>query len=163
MDEDTTIVEVTQVGYIKARVNPDKFANDKLSFGEKYPYWLELWTNYTDPYTEVQIQNWKEENQAIKELEQISCVSRDEGLVKTQIVMLNDKTREYFKNEPQIDGKLKWFSILFHDEEMREGIEIRNYGEEIFFNQVTTEEAEPIVAMFEKLQLISEFVPDDTD
>ncbi len=151
------------VGYIKARVNPEMLKNKQLGFDEKYSYWQELWTNYTEPYTEVQIQNWKEEKQVIEELEQISFVSRDEGLVKIQLVMLEDDTRNYFRNKPHIDGKLKWFSILFHDEEMREGIEIRNYGEEVFFNQVTKDEAEPIVEMFEQCQLIVEFVPDDTD
>ncbi len=151
------------MGYIKARVDPEKLKDNKLNFNDKYPYWQELWTNYTEPYTEVQIQNWKEENQAIKELEQFCFVARDEGLVKTLQVKLKDETRDYFINKPQIDGKLKWFSILFHDDEMREGIEIRNYGEEVFFNQVTKNEAAPIVAMFEKYKLITEFVPDDTD
>lgn len=151
------------MGYIKARVDPEKLKNNKLDFYEKYPYWQELWTNYTEPYTEVQIQSWKEEQRAIEELEQISFVSREEGLVKIQLVMLEEDTREYFKNKPHFDGKLKWFSILFHDEEMREGIEIHNYGEEVYFNQVTKEEAEPIVEMFEQLSLIVEFVLDDTD
>lgn len=151
------------MGYIKARVDPEKLKNNKLKFEEKYPYWEELWTNYTEPYSEVQIQNWKEEKQAIEELEQISYVSRSEGLVKIQLVVLEEDTRNYFKNKPHIDGKLKWFSILFHDDEMREGIEIRNYGEEVFFNQVTKDEAEGIVHMFEEFKLIVEFVPDDTD
>ncbi len=151
------------MGYIKARVDPEKLKNNDLKFEEKYPYWEDLWTNYTEPYSEVQIQNWKEETQAIQELEQISYVSRSEGLVKIQLVLLEEDTRNYFKEKPHIDGKLKWFSILFHDDDMREGLEIRNYGEEVFFNQVTKEEAEPIVEMFEQYRLITEFVPDDTD
>ncbi|MGG0656620.1 hypothetical protein [Rummeliibacillus pycnus] len=151
------------MGYIKARVDPEKLKNKKLDFNEKYPYWQELWTNYTKPYSEVQIQNWKEETQAIEELEQISFVSRNEGLVKIQRIMLEDDTRDYLKNKSHIDGELKWFSILFHDDEMREGIEVRNHGEEVFFNRITKDEAEPIVEMFEKLQLIVEYVPDDSD
>lgn len=151
------------MGYIKARVDPGKLKNNKLKFEEKYPYWEELWSNYTEPYTEVQIQNWKEEKQAIEELEKVSYISRSEGLVKIQLVMLDEDTRNYFKNKPHIDGKLKWFSILFQDEEMREGIEIRNYGEEVFFNQVSKEEAKEIVRMFEQFKLIVKFEPDDTD
>jgi hypothetical protein len=151
------------VGYIKARVDPEKLKSNKLKFEEKYPYWEELWSNYTESYSEVQIQNWKEEKQAIEELEKVSYISRSEGLVKIQLVMLDEDTRNYFKNKPHIDGKLKWFSILFQDEEMREGIEIRNYGEEVFFNQVSKEEAKEIVRMFEQFKLIVKFEPDDTD
>ena len=150
------------MGYIKAKIDL-KLNNNNLVFSERYPYWKELWSNYTKLYSEVQIQNWKEEEQAIQELEQISFVSRKEGLVKIQQVLLNEDTRDYFQKHPSLNGKLKWFSMVFHDEEMIEGMEIHNYGEEVYFNRVTQEEAEPIVEMFEQLKCEVEFVPDDTD
>ncbi|WP_397539697.1 hypothetical protein [Rummeliibacillus pycnus] len=150
------------MGYIKAKI--DIKLNDKdLDFSQRYPYWQELWSNYTEPFSEVQIQNWKEEEQAIEELEKISFISRIEGLVKIQRVMLDENNRAYFQNQASLNGKLKWFSIVFHDRELTEGIEIHNYGEEVYFNQVTKEEAEPIVEMFEQLKCEVEFFPDDMD
>ncbi|WP_170061389.1 hypothetical protein [Rummeliibacillus pycnus] len=150
------------LGYIKAKI--DLKLNDTiLDFSERYPYWKELWSNYTEHYSEVQIQNWKEEEQTIQELEQISFLSRNEGLVKIHQVLLSEETRDYFQNHASINEKLKWFSMVFHDEEMIEGMEIHNYGEEVYFNQVTKEEAEPILEMFEQLKCAVEFIPDDTD
>ncbi|HWI46926.1 MAG TPA: hypothetical protein VNU45_01710 [Rummeliibacillus sp.] len=150
------------MGYIKAKIDL-KLKDKELDFSQRYPYWQELWSNYSEPYSEVQIQNWKEEEQAIEELEKISFISRNEGLVKIQRVKLDENTRAYFQNQSSLNGKLKWFSIVFHDEEMTEGIEIHNYGEEVYFNQVTKEEAEPIVEMFEQLKCEVEFIQDDTD
>jgi len=150
------------LGYIKAKIDL-KLKDKELDFSQRYPYWQELWSNYSEPYSEVQIQNWKEEEQAIEELEKISFISRNEGLVKIQRVKLDENTRAYFQNQSSLNGKLKWFSIVFHDEEMTEGIEIHNYGEEVYFNQVTKEEAEPIVEMFEQLKCEVEFIQDDTD
>lgn len=151
------------MGYLKA-TNDVRHKSDTLPFKKRYPFWQELWEVYSGHYNELQVQNWKEESEAIQELEQFSFSSQDEGLVKIQRVTLNDKIRDYFIHH-SADSKeqLKWFSILFHDDHGIEGIEIRNYAEEIFFNQVTREDAEPILEMFKKYDTEAEFFPDDTD
>ncbi|MBK3496091.1 hypothetical protein JFL43_14710 [Viridibacillus sp. YIM B01967] len=149
------------LGYVKVTIDMRKLKVSS-SFEEKYPFWPVLWNTHIKDYKEVEIQNWQEEKSTIDELERISSVSKNEGLIKIERVFLSDVNREFFINQSaDEEGKLKWFSMRFFDENGESGLEIKDYGNELRFNRVTEEQSDRIIEVFSNPH--TEVVFDDND
>lgn len=126
-------------------------------------YWHHLWTNYSAPYSEVLIQCWNTEEKEMAELLMFSKKVRKEGLVHYFRIVLNEENRSFLKEQSFNEEKLKWLMVRFMAEDGTEGIEVSDYGAETVFNQMTTEEAEPLLAIFERDRLFAQFEKDEQD
>ncbi|KOO52537.1 hypothetical protein [Viridibacillus arvi] len=136
------------LGYVKITVDPEKVKVD-ASFEETYPFWAILCDEFTKECVVVEIQSWQEEHGVIEELEKIADVSKDEGLIKIQRIPLKDDNRTFLKNHAASkEGKLKWFSMRYYDEDGNGRIEVRDYGFEVRFNKVTGAYSEEVIQQF---------------
>ncbi|ETT82691.1 hypothetical protein MKZ08_04495 [Viridibacillus sp. FSL R5-0477] len=151
------------LGYVKITVDPEKLKVG-ASFEETYLFWQILCDVFVKECVEVEIQSWQEENGVIEELEKISDVSKDEGLIKIQRIPLTDANRAFFNNHAaNKEGKLKWFSMRFYDENGKGRIEVRDYGFEVRFNKVTGAQSEEVIQQFSNPHTEAVFYDDDVE
>lgn len=145
------------MGYFRAKI--DLRQNPKDSFS----YWEPLWEQKTTSYKEVFIQCWNEETKYMADILPHALKVRREGLVHYFRVELNEANRQYLKQHSIEGKKLKWFLIRFIEEDGSEGIEIRDYGAEVIFNQLTPEELESVSELFQVSKAKIEFLKDEQD
>lgn len=126
-------------------------------------YWKQLWTDYSAPYSEVLVQCWNSEKEEMAELLVLSKKVRREGLVHYFRIVLNEENRAFLREQSFNAEKLKWLMVRFMAEDGSEGIEVRDYGVETIFNQISTEAAMPLLAIFEKDRLVAKFEKDEHD
>ncbi|MGE7918655.1 hypothetical protein ACQKM9_06820 [Viridibacillus sp. NPDC093762] len=151
------------LGYVKITVDPEK-VKVSASFEETYAFWSTLCDEFTKECVEVEIQSWQEEHDVIEELEKISDISKDEGLIKIQKIPLIDDNRAFFKNHAATkEGKLKWFSMRYYDENGNGRIEVRDYGLELRFNKVTGAHSEELIKQFSNPHTEAVFYDDDVE
>lgn len=149
------------MGYFRAKIDVNQ--NGHTPFSENYWYWERLWNNYAGELEEVQVQCWNEETQQIHELRAVAENTQQEGLVHIHLIELT-KNNFLFLRDDSYDGqKLKWFLMIFTDAEGIERLEIRDYGTEVIMNQLSIEEAEPIIELFQEGNANAIFVKDEQD
>lgn len=126
-------------------------------------YWHKLWEQYTTNFNEVFIQCWNNETDAMGELFTRSKKVRREGLVHYFRVSLTEENRLFLKEQSFDDDRLKWFMVRFMKEDGTEGIEVRDYGAETTFNQISTDDAEKLLARFAADHIEAKFEKDEHD
>lgn len=136
---------------------------NKKSTALKKQYWQQLWQHYTDEYREVFIQCWNTETAEMAELVHRSKKVRKEGLVHYFRVELSGENRRFLQEQSFEKEQLKWFMVRFIREDGSEGIEVRDYGTETFFNQLSSDEANELLRQFEEDELDAEFIKDEGD
>ncbi|MGE7624991.1 hypothetical protein ACQKMD_18665 [Viridibacillus sp. NPDC096237] len=151
------------LGYVKVTVDSEKLQIGS-SFEEIYPFWSTLCDEFVKDCVDVEIQSWQEENEVIEELGKISDVSKDEGLIKIQKIPLTDEHCAFFKNHAaNKEGRLKWFSMRYYDEDGNGQIEVRDYGFELRFNKVTVAQSEEVIQQFSNPHTEAVFYDDDVE
>lgn len=149
------------MGYFRAKIDVNQ--NGHTPFSQNYWYWERLWNQYAVKLAEVQVQCWNEETQQIHELRAVAENTQQEGLVHIHLIELT-KEHFLFLRDDSYDGrKLKWFMMTFTDHEGVEKLEIRDYGMEVIFNQISIEDAQPVIELFQEGNANAVFVKDEQD
>lgn len=149
------------MGYFRAKIDINQ--NGHTPFSKNYWYWERLWNRYAVKLAEVQVQCWNEETKQIHELHAVAENTQQEGLVHIHSIELT-KEHFLFLRDDSYDGrKLKWFMMTFTDCEGVERLEIRDYGTEVIFNQISIEDAQPIIELFQEGNANAVFVKDEQD
>ena len=119
----------------------------KVAVPQAVMYWKELWDSYTTDYPSVEIHCWKEETEQIKELTPIASHIKEQGLIISFTISLDEANRAYLRGQStDPEGGLKWFTLHFYKEGIQM-LEIIQYGSEINLYGVDKNEA----AEFERL------------
>lgn len=115
---------------------------EKTFFPKSTTYWQELWDTYTKDFVSVEIHCWKEETDHIDELVPLASRTEDQSLVLSLLLTLNEKNRNFLRNNSiDSNGGLKWFSLFFYKEETQM-LEVGRYGSEIALYGISEEEGE---------------------
>lgn len=145
------------MGYIRAKMNLQQRNKEHLN------YWSPLWEKHIEIYHEVYIQCWNEETKQMGELLSLAEKVRREGLVHYFRIALTKENHDFLAHNSIEGKKIKWFLMRFINEDGSEGIEIRDYGAEVIFNQVTTEEAPIFIELFDSSNAEIEYEKDEQD
>lgn len=111
-------------------------------------YWTKLWDTYTFDFASVEIQCWKEETQYIKELTPLAAHFKEQGLIMSFTITLDDTNRAYLRGQSfDPEGGLKWFTLYFYKNDIQM-LEIEQYGSEIVLYGINPLEAKEFQKLF---------------
>jgi len=123
-------------------------AKTKVSVPLGVTYWTKLWDNYTLDFASVEIHCWKEETQYVEELATMAAHIKQQGLITSFTITLDDTNRAYLRGQSfDPEGGLKWFTLFFYKKDIQM-LEISQYGSEIVLYGVDPREAEEFQKLF---------------